>query len=152
MSADKAINVDVPINFYIDGVQTEYLFHEMTIKESSNFRAKLKSAAREDWRDRVRDMAGIITDAKERNKFLVEIASQEPDWEVDMARIAHTSKGIMWAIQTGCKQKLDQDLFDKLDEDARNTDNILYAIRVVMGIKVAQATEATPDTVVADPL
>lgn len=151
MSADQVVNVDVPINFYVDGVQKEYLFHEMSIKESSNFRAKLKSAAREDWRDRIRDIASTITEAKERTKFLTEVALQEPDWEVDMTRIAHMSKGIMWAIQSGCKQKMDQDLFDKLDEDARNTDGILYAIRVVMGIKTPQA-DATENTVVADPL
>jgi len=151
MSSDQVVNADTPINFYVDGVQKEYLFHEMSIKESSNFRAKLKSAAREDWRDRVRDIASTITDAKERTKFLTEVASQEPDWEIDMTRIAHMSKGIMWVIQSGCKQKMDQDLFDKLDEDARNTDGILYAIRIVMGIKVAQA-DNTEDTVVADPL
>lgn len=135
MTTEHVTNTSVPITFYIDDKEKEFNFHLLTIKENNTFRAKMKAMAREEWLARVRDMASILTDQKEKAKFLVEVSSQEPDWASEVSRIAQTPPGIMQILKIGCKEDIGQDTFEKIDSDVRNADNIIYALKTVMGIK-----------------
>ena len=131
---DKVLNTPVLVTFKLGGDKTAtYEFHELTLLEHSELRAKLMHRARNEWLDRIKAIAGTVDSDRERRKFLAEAAQHEPDWTPELVRLSFTPEGIQWGLQLGAKPRLTDEVIKQLNQVAENSDAVGQALAALSG-------------------
>ena len=131
---DKLLNAPIIVVFKIGDKNVEFSFRELSQRKTVEYRSKLMSRARSEWLERIKSIGQTIDNDKERRKYLVEAAQQEPDWYPELSRLSTTTDGIKWALQLGATTDLSNDVFEQLNRHMENITAVTQAMNVVLGI------------------
>ena len=149
---DKLLNAPVMVTFDLgNGRKIDFGFRELTTLQLSEYRAKLLHVARNEWLTRIKDIAGTISNDKERRKYFVEAAQHEPDWEPELVRLSITVNGIKWGLQAGSVPELTDEVFDMLNSTDGNQPAVERGMSAIMGIKPVPEGEEQKGAKPTDP-